>query len=86
MGQASLDGYELVCMKMKDFNFLNSFFQENKGQGSVELILIIGGIIVIILLVVSMYKSYLVDLGSEIYSNEMNSLNSSFSDIASKFQ
>ena len=73
-------------MKRDDFNFSNRFFQDNKGQGAVELILIIGGIIVIILLVVSMYKSYLLDLGSEIDSNEMNSLNSSFNDIASKFQ
>ncbi len=61
-------------------------FQDNKGQGSVELILIIGGIIVIILLVVSMYKSYLIDLGTEIDSNEMNTLNSSFNDIASRFE
>ena len=73
-------------MKRDDFNFSNGFIQDNKGQGAVELILIIGGIIVIILLVVSMYKSYLIDLGSEIDSNEMNSLNSSFNDIAFKFQ
>ena len=69
-----------------DFNFLKRIVMDNNAQGSVELILIIGGIIVIILLVVSMYKSYLVDLGSEIDSNELNSLNSSFSDIASKFE
>ena len=61
-------------------------FKDNKGQGSVELILIVGGIIVIILLVVSMYKSYLLDLGTEIDSNEMNTLNSSFNDIASRFE
>lgn len=73
-------------MKKLDLNFLNSFIKDNRGQGAVELILIIGGIIVIILLVVSMYKSYLVDLGSEIDSNEINNLNSSFSDIASKFE
>ena len=77
----------MVCiMKIMDLNFQNSFIQNNRGQGAVELILIIGGIIVIILLVVSMYKSYLVDLGSEIDSNEINNLNSSFSDIASKFE
>ena len=69
-----------------DFNFLKRIVRDNKGQGSVELILIIGGIIVIILLVVSMYKSYLVDLGSEIDSNELNALNGSFGDIASKFE
>ena len=76
----------MCIMKIMDLNFQNSFIQNNRGQGAVELILIIGGIIVIILLVVSMYKSYLVDLGSEIDSNEINSLNSSFSDIASKFE
>ena len=68
------------------FNFPNSFINDNRGQGAVELILIIGGIIVIILLVVSMYKSYLVDLGTEIDSNEINTLNISFGDIASKFE
>ena len=73
-------------MKEIDFNFQNRFIQDNKGQGAVELILIIGGIIVIILVVVSMYKSYLADLGNEIDSNEINTLNSSFSDIASKFE
>ena len=73
-------------MKKLDLNFPNSFINDNRGQGAVELILIIGGIIVIILLVVSMYKSYLVDLGTEIDSNEINNLNSSFSDIASKFE
>ena len=57
-----------------------------KGQGSVELILIIGGIMVIVLLVVSMYKSYLVDLGSEIDSSEIKTLNASFNDLASKFE
>ena len=73
-------------MNEKNLNYLNGFIPDNKGQGSVELILIIGGIIVIILLVISMYKSYLADLASEIDSNEMNSLDSSFNDIASKFE
>ena len=72
-------------MRNIDLKFPNSFIIDNKAQGAVELILIIGGIIVIILLVVSMYKSYLVDLGTEIDSNEINTLNSSFGDIASKF-
>ena len=73
-------------MKKMNFNFQNRFIKDNNGQGSVELILIIGGIIVIILLVVSMYKSYLMDLGTEIDSNELKTLNSSFNDIASKFE
>ena len=78
--------YVKTNMKKLDLNFPNSFINDNRGQGAVELILIIGGIIVIILLVVSMYKSYLVDFGSEIDSNEINTLNSSFGDIASKFE
>lgn len=73
-------------MKKAYLNFKNRLIQDNNGQGSVELILIIGGIMVIILLVVSMYKSYLAELGNEIDSNELNTLNSSFNDIASKFQ
>ena len=73
-------------MTNENLSFPNSLIHDNKGQGAVELILIIGGIIVIILLVVSMYKSYLVDLGTEIDSNEINTLNSSFDDIASKFE
>ncbi|MCI5736991.1 MAG: class III signal peptide-containing protein [Methanobrevibacter ruminantium] len=73
-------------MRNIDLNFPSILIHDNKGQGAVELILIIGGIIVIILLVVSMYKSYIVDLGTEIDSNEINTLNSSFGDIASKFE
>ena len=73
-------------MKSSQFNFFKSFINDEMGQGSAELILIIGGIIVIILIVVSMYKSYLSDLGIEIGSNEMKTLNSSFSDIGSRFE
>lgn len=73
-------------MSSNHSNFKNYWIEDEKAQGSVELILIIGGIIVIILLVVSSYKSYLAALGTEIDSNEMNSLNSSFNDIASRFE
>ncbi len=73
-------------MKYGQFNLLKGLINDENGQGSAELILIVGGIIVIILVVVSMYKSYLSDLGTEIGSNEMKTLNSSFSDIASRFE
>ena len=73
-------------MNGRDFKDFSSLIKDNYGQGSVELILIIGGIIVIILIVVSMYKTYLLDLGSEIDSNEIKTLNSSFNDLASKFE
>lgn len=73
-------------MKRMNLNILNNIIGDKNGQGSVELILIIGGMIVIILLVVSMYKSYLLDFGTEIDSNEIRTLNSSFNDLASKFE
>ena len=76
-------------MEKDHFNFKNNIsnsIYDDNGQGAVELIWISGGIIVIILLGVSMYKSYLLDLGTEIDSNEMNALNSSFNDVASKFE
>ena len=64
--------------------YLN-FSKDNRCQGSVELILIVGGIIVIILLVVALYKSYIIELGDEINSGEVEALNDSFSEISSKF-
>lgn len=64
--------------------YLN-FSKDNRCQGSVELILIVGGIIVIILLVVALYKSYIIELGDEINSGEVKALNGSFSEISSKF-
>lgn len=73
-------------MNANPSNFKKYCIEDENAQGSVELILIIGGIVVIILLVISSYKSYLTALGNEIDSNEMNSLNSSFNDIASRFE
>lgn len=67
----------------KDFDKL---FKENKAQGSVELILIIGGIIVIVLVCMFVYKSYMGDLGNKLESGELNSLNTSFNEISSKFE
>ena len=64
--------------------YLN-FSKDNRWQGSVELILIVGGIIVIILLVVALNKSYVIELGDEIISGDVEALNGSFSEISSKF-
>ncbi len=60
--------------------------KENNAQGSVELILIIGGIIVIVLICMFVYKSYMGDLGNELKSNELDSLNQSFEELSSKFE
>ncbi|WP_297981721.1 class III signal peptide-containing protein [uncultured Methanobrevibacter sp.] len=68
------------------FKEIHTFIFDDNGQGSVELLLILGGIIVIVLVCMSMYKNYLVDFTQELDSNEINSLNNSFNDIASKFE
>lgn len=39
----------------------------------------------VVLILVSIYKSYVSDLSLEVSSNELNDLNNSFSDLASKF-
>ena len=70
-------------MFLKNFKKL---FAEEDGQGSVELILIIGGIIVIVLVCMFVYKSYVNDLGNELESGELNSLNKSFEDLSAKFE
>ena len=70
-------------MFLKNFKKL---FAEEDGQGSVELILTIGGIIVIVLVCMFVYKSYVNDLGKELESGELNSLNKSFEDISAKFE
>ena len=64
----------------------NKLYADEDGQGSVELILIIGGIIVIVLVCMFVYKNYINDLGGELESGELESLNKSFEDISSKFE
>ena len=48
---------------------------DNNGQASAEFILLFGGIFVVILLAIYMYKNYLTDLGGEIESKEINEFN-----------
>lgn len=45
---------------------------DSNGQASAEFILLFGGIFVVILLAIHMYKSYLSDLSGEIESKEVN--------------
>ena len=48
---------------------------DSKGQASAEFILLFGGILVVILLAIHMYKSYLSDLSGEIASKEVSEFN-----------
>ena len=45
---------------------------EESGQGSAELILLFGGIIVIAIVALIAYKNYLNGLGSEINGSQLN--------------
>ncbi|MBF4469560.1 MAG: class III signal peptide-containing protein [Methanobrevibacter arboriphilus] len=58
---------------------------DESGQSSAELILLIGGMIVIVLIAMSFYKSYILSIGDEISSNELNNINKSIESINSKF-
>ena len=57
----------------------------DSGQASAEFILLFGGIIVVILLVIFMYRNYINDLGGEIRSNEVNELNSKIDELSEFF-
>lgn len=59
---------------------------DNKGQASAELILIFGGIFVVVLLAIHMYKNYMNDLSSEITSKEVNEFNNELNDLGKFFK
>ncbi|MBQ2613410.1 MAG: class III signal peptide-containing protein [Methanobrevibacter sp.] len=58
---------------------------DNNAQVSAELILLFGGIMVVVLLAVYMYKTYIADLSGEIQSNEVNEFKSKLSEISEIF-
>ncbi|MCQ2977463.1 MAG: class III signal peptide-containing protein [archaeon] len=62
------------------------FYKDNCAQGASELILLLGGILVVILILTHIYKSYLSDFMNNLNDNEINELNNSFSNLGSKFE
>ncbi|OQD58519.1 hypothetical protein MBBAR_13c00180 [Methanobrevibacter arboriphilus JCM 13429 = DSM 1125] len=75
-----------VSLKSKFFSLkLDMLIFDESGQSSAELILLIGGMIVIVLIAMSFYKSYILSIGDEISSNELNNINKSIESIHSKF-
>ena len=58
----------------------------NKGQTSAEFILLFGGIMVVVLLAIYMYKNYLNDLSSEIASKEVDEFNYQLNDLGRYFK
>ena len=59
--------------------------KENKGQGSAELILIFGGIIVIAVVAALYYKNYLSGLGTEINNTDLQNVTNGLNNLKTKF-
>ena len=58
---------------------------DNNAQVSAELILLFGGIMVVVLLAIYMYKTYITDLSGEIQSREVNEFKAKLSEISDIF-
>lgn len=59
---------------------------DNSGQTSAEFILLFGGIIVVVLLAIYMYNSYMSDLSGEISSREVQEFNNQLINIGRYFK
>lgn len=59
---------------------------DDKGQTSAEFILLFGGIMVVVLLVIYMYKNYMSDLSGQISSKEVNEFNNQLSQLGNYFR
>jgi len=58
---------------------------DDKGQAGAEMILLLGGMIVIVLIAIYFYKNYLLGIGEEMNSTEIAKVNQSIENISSKF-
>jgi hypothetical protein len=59
--------------------------KEDDGQGSAELILIFGGIIIIAVVAALYYKNYLSGIGSEINNTDVQNVNNNLTQLKNKF-
>ena len=59
---------------------------DDRGQASAEFILLFGGILVVVLLAIHMYNSYMKDLSGEIASREINQFNSQLNGLGKYFR
>jgi hypothetical protein len=70
---------EIVYKKYK------RFINEDEGQAGAEMLLLIGGMMVIVLIAIYFYNDYLSRIGNEISSTELNKLNDSIKNLSLKF-
>ena len=59
---------------------------DNRAQSSAEFILLFGGIIVVVLLAIFMYRNYLSDLSGQIESKEVNEFNIQLGNLGKFFK
>ena len=59
---------------------------DNSGQTAAEFILLFGGIMVVVLLAIYMYNSYMSDLSGEISSREVNEFNNQLVNLKNYFK
>ncbi len=60
--------------------------KEETAQGSAELILLFGGIIVIALVALIAYQNYMKGLGNEINGSQLDNTTNAIIDLKDKFQ
>lgn len=61
------------------------FIIDEKGQGSAELILIFGGMIVIVIVAAIYYQNYLSGLGDEIIKTDVENVTNQINNLTKKF-
>lgn len=59
---------------------------DENAQTSAEFILLFGGIFVVVLLAIYMYKNYINDFGNEIASHEINEFNNAVNNLNNYFK
>jgi len=64
---------------------MNKFINEDRGQAGAEMLLLIGGMMIIVLIAIYFYKDYLSQIGDEISSTELGKLDDSIKNLSLKF-
>lgn len=61
-----------------------SISDEYNGQASAEMILLIGGILIIVVVLAFLYNDYIRDVGDTIKNNEVKNINNAIKNLSSK--
>ncbi|WP_461463013.1 class III signal peptide-containing protein [Methanobrevibacter sp.] len=63
----------------------NEIYEELNGQSSAEIILLLGGILIIVLVLFNFYKNYLSDISYQINSTEVSNFNNATERLSDRF-